>query len=268
MGIVGLPNVGKSALFNTLTKQDIPSENYLFCTIKPNEARVNVPDEQFKWLCQLYKPKSEVSAFLDIIDLLGLVLGAHKGRGRGNNFLSHIREVDGIFHVLCAFEDADIVHADDFVDPVRDLHVISSELRLIGQFDIKFMERRIEELKKSMKRSNDKQLKVEHELCQRVKASLDEGKDVRMVDWNAADVEILNNFQLLTAKAVVYLVNMNEHDYKSKMNKFLPDIHAWVQEHGGETIIPFSCALERYLADMSRDEAAKYCEENMIERFV
>ncbi|XP_011015196.1 PREDICTED: obg-like ATPase 1 [Populus euphratica] len=265
IGIVGLPNVGKSTLFNTLTKLSIPAENFPFCTIEPNEARVNIPDERFEWLCQLFKPKSEVSAFLEIHDIAGLVRGAHQGQGLGNSFLSHIRAVDGIFHVLRAFEDPDIIHVDDIVDPVRDLEVISAELRLK---DIEFIERRIEDVEKSMKRSNDKQLKIELELCQKVKAWLEEEKDVRLGEWKAADIEILNTFQLLTAKPVVYLINMNEKDYQRKKNKFLPKIHAWVQEHGGETIIPFSCILERTLADMLPDEAAKYCEENKLQRLV
>ncbi|KAG1331841.1 putative Obg-like ATPase 1 [Cocos nucifera] len=208
--LVGLPNVGKSTLFNTLTKLSIPAENFPFCTIEPNEARINVPDERFDWLCQLYKPKR-------------------------------------------AFEDPEIIHVDDSVDPVRDLETITDELRLK---DVEFMERRLEDLQKSMKRSNDKQLKLEHELCEKVKAWLKDGKDVRLGDWKAADVEILNTFQLLTAKAVVYLVNMNEKDYQRKKNKFLPKIHAWVQDHGGEPIIPFSCVLEKNLVDMPEDEAA------------
>ncbi|GMN54664.1 hypothetical protein TIFTF001_023783 [Ficus carica] len=285
IGIVGLPNVGKSTLFNTLTKMSIPAENFPFCTIEPNEARVNIPDERFEWLCQLYKPKNEslnlklfplqflfymlssvdaleASAFLQIHDIAGLVRGAHQGQGLGNNFLSHIRAVDGIFHVLRAFEDPDIIHVDDAVDPVRDLETISAELRLK---DIEFMEKKIEDLEKSMKRSNDKQLKIEHECCQKVKAWLEDEKDVRLGDWKLADVEILNTFQLLTAKPVVYLVNMNEKDYQRKKNKFLPKIHAWVQEHGGEQIIPFSCALETNLADMPPDEALKYCEENKVQ---
>ncbi|XP_020587395.1 obg-like ATPase 1 [Phalaenopsis equestris] len=262
IGIVGLPNVGKSTLFNTLTKLSIPAENFPFCTIEPNEARINVPDERFDWLCQLYKPKSEVAAFLEIHDIAGLVRGAHQGQGLGNNFLSHIRAVDGIFHVLRAFEDPDIIHVDDSVDPVRDLEVITEELRLK---DIEFMERRIDDLEKSMKRSNDKQLKIELECCQKVKAWLHDGKDVRLGDWKAADIEILNTFQLLSAKPVVYLVNMNEKDYQRKKNKFLPKIHAWVQEHGGEPIIPFSCVLEKNLSDMPPDEAAKYCEENKLQ---
>lgn len=261
IGIVGLPNVGKSTFFNIVTKLAIPAENFPFCTIEPNEARVNVPDERFDWLCQLFKPKSSVPAYLEITDIAGLIRGAHAGDGLGNAFLSHIRAVDGIFHVLRAFDDADVTHVDDTVDPVRDLETITEELRLK---DIDFMSKKIEDLEKSMKRSNDKQLKIEHELCERVIKHLQDGKDIRLGDWKAADIEILNTFQLLTAKPVVYLVNMSEKDFQRKKNKFLPKIHAWVQEHGGETILPFSCAFEQKLVDMPEDEAAKYCAENQI----
>eukprot|EP00271_Cylindrocystis_brebissonii_P001664 TRINITY_DN11944_c0_g2_i1.p1 TRINITY_DN11944_c0_g2~~TRINITY_DN11944_c0_g2_i1.p1 ORF type:complete len:392 (+),score=99.67 TRINITY_DN11944_c0_g2_i1:156-1331(+) len=261
IGIVGLPNVGKSTLFNTLTKLSIPAENFPFCTINPNEARVNVPDERFDWLCSLFKPKSEVSAFLEVNDIAGLVRGANAGEGLGNSFLSHIRAVDGIFHVCRAFEDSDIVHVEDSVDPIRDLEIIHNELRLK---DIEFMEGRKEEYEKMLKRSNEKQLKLDYELCLRVLAWLQEGKDVRLGEWKALDTEVLNTFQLLTAKPVVYLVNLTEKDYQRKKNKWLAKIHAWVQEHGADAIIPFSGVLESKLADMPEDEAAKYCKDNEI----
>ncbi|KAI3455925.1 hypothetical protein Pfo_012588 [Paulownia fortunei] len=256
MQFVGLPNVGNRCISTRL-----PSYPYRlktsFCTIEPNEARVNVPDERFEWLCQLYKPKSENH------DIAGLVRGAHEGQRLGNNFLSHICAVDGIFHVLRAFEDPDIIHVDDSVDPVRDLKVITAELRLK---DLEFMERRIEDLEKSMKRSNDKQLKIELELCLWVCQSVSGGKICPPGGVESCDIEILNTFQLLTAKPVVYLVSAISNIIKEKRNKFLPKIHAWVQEHSDEIIIPFSCVLERTLADMPPDEAAKYCKENKVQR--
>ncbi|GAQ86894.1 GTP-binding protein [Klebsormidium nitens] len=261
IGIVGLPNVGKSTLFNTLTKLCIPAENFPFCTIEPNEARVIVPDERFDWLCQLFKPKSEVPAFLEVHDIAGLVRGANEGQGLGNAFLSHIRAVDGIFHVLRAFDDSDVIHVEDSVDPVRDLDIITNELRLK---DIEFVERRLEELQKVLKRSNEKVLKQELETQEKLLDWLKDGKDVRSGEWKALDVEFINTMQLLSAKPVVYLVNLTEKDYQRKKNKWLAKIHAWVQEHGGDVLIPFSGVLEQKLADMPADEGATYCKENDI----
>lgn len=262
IGIVGLPNVGKSTLFNTLTKLSIPAENFPFCTIEPNEARVNVPDERFEWLCKLYKPKSEVSAYLEVHDIAGLVRGAHQGQGLGNSFLSHIRAVDGIFHVLRAFDDPEVIHVEDSIDPVRDLEVITEELRLK---DIEFIARKVEDIEKALKRSNDKHLKLELECCKKLEETLKDGRDVRLGDWKSADIEFLNTFQLLSSKPVVYLVNMTEKDYQRKKNKWLPKIHNWVQEHGGEPIIPFSGVFEQKLVDMPADEAAVYCKENQLQ---
>ncbi|KAI5057490.1 hypothetical protein GOP47_0027505 [Adiantum capillus-veneris] len=262
IGIVGLPNVGKSTLFNTLTKLSIPAENYPFCTIEPNEARVNVPDERFDWLVQLNKPKSEVSAYLEVHDIAGLVQGAHEGQGLGNNFLSHIRAVDGIFHVLRAFDDPEVTHVEDSIDPVRDLEIITNELRLK---DLEFIARRIEDVEKALKRSNDKQLKLELECCKKVEEMLKDGHDVRLGDWKTAEIEFLNTFQLLSSKPVVYLVNMTEKDYQRKKNKWLPKIHGWVQEHGAEPIIPFSGVFEKNLVDMPEDEAAVYCKQNQLQ---
>eukprot|EP00270_Netrium_digitus_P021803 TRINITY_DN955_c0_g1_i1.p1 TRINITY_DN955_c0_g1~~TRINITY_DN955_c0_g1_i1.p1 ORF type:complete len:393 (-),score=133.45 TRINITY_DN955_c0_g1_i1:177-1355(-) len=262
MGIVGLPNVGKSTLFNTLTNLSIPAENFPFCTIDPNKANVPVSDERFEWLCNLYKPKNNVSAYLEVNDIAGLVKGANAGEGLGNSFLSHIRDVDGIFHVCRAFDDEDIVHVEDTVDPIRDLEIIHNELRLK---DIEFLERIQEDQEKQLKRSNDKQLKLEHQCVLMVLDWLKEGKDVRLGDWKAADIELLIPLRLLTAKPVVYLVNLTEKDYQRKKNKWLPKIHAWVQERGGAPIIPFSGTLESKLSGMPPDEAEKYCKENDIQ---
>lgn len=260
MGIVGLPNVGKSTLFNTLTKMGIPAENFPFCTIEPHVARVNIPDERFKWLCKAYHPKSEVPAFLEIHDIAGLVKGANEGAGLGNAFLSNIRAVDGIFHVCRAFEDVEVVHVEDRIDPVEDAQIINQELRLK---DIEMVKRSIEDLNKMISRGLKKEQKEELAACEVILQWLEEGKDVRhKKDWSVNEIEYINNKQLLTAKPVIYLVNLSQKDYIRKKNKFLPKIYQWISEHGGEQMIPFSGELEQTLFDMPEDEKAVYCEEN------
>ncbi|GLI64458.1 hypothetical protein VaNZ11_007730 [Volvox africanus] len=258
MGIVGMPNVGKSTLFNLLTKVGVPAENFPFCTIDPNSARVNVPDDRFNWLCSLYKPKSAVSAFLDVVDIAGLVRGAAQGEGLGNAFLSHIAAVDGIYHVCRAFEDADVIHVEDRVDPVADLEIIHKELRAKDRSKIEGV---IDSINKLKSRGLKKEQLEELECANRILEHLDKDLDVRFGDWSAKDVEWLNEYQLLTAKPAVYLVNMSEADFARKKNKFLPKIHEWVQAHGGEPIIPFSAAFENKIFEMPEDEKAKYCKE-------
>lgn len=259
VGIVGLPNVGKSTLFNTLTSMGIPAENFPFCTIDPNTARVNIPDERFTWLCNTYKPKSEVPAFLDIVDIAGLVKGAANGEGLGNAFLSNIAAVDGIFHVCRAFDDADVVHVEDRVDPVEDLEIIHSELRAK---DMERCKNFIEALLKSNRTGTmKKEQKEELAAAEKVVAWLEEGKDIRFGDWSVIEIEFLNNQQYITAKPVIYLVNLSEKDYIRKKNKWLPKIFEWIKAHGGDPIIPFSGALESKLLDMPDDEKEAYCKE-------
>jgi obg-like ATPase 1 len=259
-GIVGLPNVGKSTTFNVLTKSEAPAENFPFCTKDPNEARVPVPDERFDWLCEYHKPPSRVPAFLNVVDIAGLVKGAHEGLGLGNAFLSNISACDAIFHVCRAFSDDEIIHVEGDVNPVRDLDIIAQELRLK---DVAALDKVIAPIEKAATRGGDKKKKQEYDMLMKFKEHLLAGKDIRNGQWDRYEIELLNTFLLLTSKPVVYLVNLSEKDFLRKKNKWLGKIKAWVDEHEEvPIIIPYSAEFELTLAMLPDDEARnKHCEE-------
>ena len=267
IGVVGMPNVGKSTFFNALTNSSVAAENYPFCTIDPEESRVSVPDPRFDWLCEQYKPSSKVPAFLTVIDIAGLVKGASGGAGLGNAFLSHIRAVDGIFHMVRAFSDDDVTHVEGDVNPVRDMEIIHEELRLK---DEEFLKKHLEGLESAMKRAGPKNTEknklAELETVRKAYKMVGEDKkDVRLGDWNNRDVEVLNGLQLLTAKPVIYLVNLSEKDYVRKKNKWLIKIKQWIDEkssapnseasdfYSRPPIIPFSCKMESALSQMTEE---------------
>ncbi|KAJ8676489.1 hypothetical protein QAD02_012276, partial [Eretmocerus hayati] len=263
VGIVGIPNVGKSTFFNVLTKSQAAAENFPFCTIDPNENKVPVPDPRFDYLCEYFKPASKVPAFLNVVDIAGLVKGAAEGQGLGNNFLSHISACDGIFHLCRAFDDEDVIHVDGEVNPVRDLETISEELRLK---DVEFLNGHLEKLEKLVVRGNDKKLKPEYDTLLKVKQVLVEDKNhIRFADWSVNDIEVLNKYLFLTSKPVIYLVNLSEKDFIRKKNKWLIKIKEWVDKNDpGAMLIPFSGVYENKLIDMDEAERAKYIEETKV----
>ena len=262
VGIVGLPNVGKSTFFNVITKTSMAAaENFPFCTIDPNEARVPVPDERFDWLVQHHKPASKVPAFLNITDIAGLVKGASEGQGLGNAFLSHIKACDAMFHLCRTFEDPDITHVEGDVDPVRDLDIINEELRLK---DIEGFDKVYDEVERKFCRGGDKTFKNEYEiLCKIKKILIEEKKHLRFGEWNQNDIEVLNKHLFITAKPMIYLVNLSEKDFIRKKNKWLPKIKEYVDKNDpGATIIPISGAFEQKLMEMESEEDRKaYIEE-------
>ncbi|KAG1659337.1 hypothetical protein FOA52_008391 [Chlamydomonas sp. UWO 241] len=253
MGIVGLPNVGKSSLFNILTSQAIAAENYPFCTIDPNEGRCPVPDERYNFLCDMWDPPSKYPAYLSITDIAGLVKGAAEGQGLGNAFLSHIAAVDGIFHVVRSFESEEVIHVEDSVDPVRDLDIIQSEL---CKKDLEFvLKAEAEEIKDVKKNPTMKLSVVFHSTYAKVKELLEANKPIRDGTWTSTEVDFIKDHMgnLITTKPVVYLVNMSAGDFARKKNKWLPKIHAWMQEHGGGIMIPFSIEWEQKLWSLRDD---------------
>ena len=256
MGVVGLPNVGKSSLFNLLTDQSIAAENFPFCTIEPNEARCAVPDARYDFLCDTWKPPSEYPAYLHVTDIAGLVRGAANGAGLGNAFLSHIQAVDGIFHVVRAFDSEEVIHVDDSVDPVRDLETIQAEL---CAKDMEYLKRAIEQEKMDVKKNPTMKLSgLFVSTMDKVEEMLSGNKPIRCGEWSTPEVEMIKEKlgRLITTKPIVYLVNLSKKDFVRKKNKWLMKIHTWIKEHGGGVMIPFSVEFEQELWDVRQDADA------------
>ena len=258
LGIVGLPNVGKSTLFNSLTKAGAESANYPFCTIDPNVGVVAVPDARLKLLGDLYHSKKVTPAVIEFVDIAGLVKGASKGEGLGNQFLSNIREVDAIVHVVRCFEDTNVVHVDGSINPLRDIETINLELIFS---DIEILERRIAKTAKSA--FNDKSLAKEVELLKSMKEFLEEGKLARSFPCeDEDDLAFLNSLNLLTWKPVIFAANVSEDDLPDDgaSNSYVQEVRRFAQENDCQVFV--ICAqIEQEIAELEEDEKAMFLED-------
>lgn len=262
LGIVGLPNVGKSTLFNAITNAGAESANYPFCTIEPNVGVVAVPDRRLDVLAEMYHPVKVTPAVIEFVDIAGLVRGASKGEGLGNKFLSHIREVDAVVHVVRCFEGTDVLHVEGSVDPLRDMETISLELIFA---DLEVLERRIDRAKKAAKA--DRKLEGEAAFFERVKAWLEEGKPARSMERTPGEDALLSTAALLTAKPVIYAANLSEEDFKGGLerNPHLKKLEEEAAREGAE-VLPICAKLEEELSGMEEADKAVFLEELGLEQ--
>jgi GTP-binding protein YchF len=258
VGIVGLPNVGKSTLFNAITKAGAEAANFPFCTIEPNVGVVAVPDERLNVLHKMYDSKKTTPASVRFVDIAGLVKGAANGEGLGNKFLEHIRQVDAVAHVVRCFDDANITHVEGGVDPLRDIDIIQTELCLA---DLEVVEKRIMRLAKIAK-SGNKEAKVEDEILRRIKESLDNGKPARQVELTADELEMIKDINLLTLKPTLYVTNVAEDEVATayEENAYVQKVKEFAKAENAE-VVAISARVEAEIAELDAEEAKAFLED-------